>query len=173
VYKCGLRSNHWLKSQFLKTVAGGTSRQTLLEIAGRFVVNDAKKNVKPQALAELERLRQAGYKLVLATASFDFYVELYFEALNMDALVCTRAEFNASDELTGSIDGRNCIGEEKRVRVSALLRETGFDTVARAYSDSEVDLPLLRMAGTAVVVDPKPATRKVAGSMQYDVVSWR
>ena len=76
-YKTGLRSNHWLKAKYLGTVAGGLGGERLEAISTEFCAHTVQKNFKPEALAELKRLKEQGFQLVLATASFDFYAVSY------------------------------------------------------------------------------------------------
>ncbi|OED43398.1 hypothetical protein AB833_03890 [Chromatiales bacterium (ex Bugula neritina AB1)] len=172
-YKLGFKSNHWLKARFLKAIAGGLSRAELEEFATSFTQITFDNNIKPEALAELQRLRDSGYMLVLATASFDIYVSKLFDALGMDKLFCTIAEFDADDRLTGELKTLNCIGEEKARQIKAWLQDTTRAEVDRAYSDSAVDLPLLALAQRAIVVDPKTATARVAAKLNYPIVRWK
>jgi len=154
-YKTGLRSNHWLKAKYLGTVAG------------------VQRNFKPEALAELKRLKEQGFQLVLATASFDFYVSGLFAALNMDFLLCTKAALDDTGSLTGALDGKNCIGDEKANRVRQMCAEKSWPSIERAYSDDIVDLPLFQMARVALVVDPRPLTESRAGALGYQILNWR
>lgn len=172
-HKAGYRSNHWLKAKFLGTVAGGLGGYKLEEICREFCIRTAAKNFKPSALAELNQLREDGFQLVLATASFDFYVHGLFELLNMDHLLCSKAQLDSNGKLTGALDGRNCIGAEKANRLRDLCAEQGWPKIERAYSDDIVDLPLFQMAEKALVVDPKPATESQADGLGYEVINWR
>jgi len=172
VYKAGLRTNHWLKVRFLRTVAGGLGGQRLEDLCSEFSQNTIKNNFKPQALAELQRLRESGYALVLATASFDFYVSRLFDALSMDYLVCTVAKRDRAGRITGEIDGKNCIGKEKAERLRILCNEQYWSSIDRAYSDDIVDRPLFELASVALVVDPKPKTEKLASGLGYQLLSW-
>lgn len=173
VHKAGFRSNHWLKAKFLGTVAGGLGGSELEEICQEFCAHTAANNFKPHALAELDRLRADGFQLVLATASFDFYVNGLYALLNMDYLLCSKAELDGDGRLTGALDGRNCIGVEKANRLRDLCVEQGWHRIELAYSDDIVDLPLFQMAEKALVVDPKPATESQADCLGYQVISWR
>ncbi len=173
MFKSGLRTNHWLKAKFLKAICGGLDKKVLDDLAGTFTAETFKNNIKPLALAELDRLRSEGYLLVLATASFDFYVTRLFSELGMDKLFCTAAEFDHNDRLTGSLATTNCFGKEKARRIKSWLAEQGATEVDLAYSDSKVDLPLLLLARDSVVVDPKTATERVAAEFNYKVVRWK
>ena len=172
-YKCRLRSNHWLKARYLGAVAGGLGGVQLDKLCAEFSELTLKNNIKPEALEEIHRLREQGYLLVLATASFEFYVRLIFEALEMDELLCSKAEYDCSGRLTGELDGSNCIGEEKASRVLKLLGQFDSPTLERAYSDDKVDLPLFRLCAHALVVDPKAATEKVATANGFQVLRWK
>ncbi len=172
-YKLGLRSNHWLKARFLGTVAGGLGGVRLETLCQEFSAQTVQNNFKPKALEELKSLKGQGYVLVLATASFEFYVTLLFKALDMDHLLCTKAQFDNTGGITGKLDGKNCIGLEKAKQVENLLTSFQWQHVDRAYSDDKVDLPLFKMAAVALVVDPKPATELVAGDEGYEVLNWR
>ncbi len=171
-YKTGLKSNHWLKAKFLGTIAGGLGGERLDVLCEAFAAQTVKNNIKPQALQELKKLKQQGYVLVLATASFEFYVSLLFKSLDMDHLLCTKALFDNTG-ITGALDGKNCIGAEKARQVESLLSRFQLKCVDRAYSDDKVDLPLFKMAKVALVIDPKPATALVAGDEGYQILKWR
>ena len=173
VHKAGLRSNHWLKARYLGAVAGGMDRADLEVLCKLFVSRTLTNNVKQPALNELSRLRAEGYLLVLATASFGFYVRSLAAELGFDEVLCTEAVFDGNDRLTGKLDGENCIGAEKARRISTLSSERQWADIELGYSDSKVDLPMLEMVGRALVIDPKAATEKVAAEKGYEVLHWR
>ena len=173
VHKAGFRSNHWLKARYLGAVAGGMTRAQLDEICKPFVERTMRGNIKQPALDELKRLRSEGFTLVLATASFGFYVRSLAELLEFDEVLCTEAVFDHNDRLTGALDGKNCIGDEKARQIQQLATERGWGAVEVGYSDSKVDLPMLELAGQALVIDPKTATEKIAGEKGYEVLRWR
>ena len=173
MYKSGIRSNHWLKARYLGTVAGGLHRAELDSLAESFSQQSFEKNIKPEALQELSELKARGYTLVLATASFEFYVSKLFVLLKMDYLLCSSAVFDSRDCLVGKLAGKNCLGAEKARRVRELCAEQQWSGVELAYSDDMVDEPLFELADTALVVDPKPMNESKARSMGYRVLNWR
>lgn len=172
-HKAGLRSNHWLKARYLASVAGGIGQGELSAMADQFVDLTLAKNIKRPALQELSQLRSEGYVLVLATASFGFYVHTLAERLNFDEVLCSEAEFDAHARLTGAISGNNCIGTEKARRIKALAAEKGWGGLELGYSDSRVDLPMLELVDTALVVDPSRRTAKIANERGYSILRWR
>ena len=173
LHKAGFKSNHWLKAKFLGTVAGGLGGVELENICKEFCVNTFERNIKPKAISELNSLRSQGYTLVLATASFSFYVERLYEELNMDYLLCSKAKLDANDRITGALEGKNCIGSEKARRLQLLIEAQNWNKIERAYSDDIVDLPLFKMAENAFVIDPKAATKDSANKLDYPVLTWR
>jgi len=172
-YKTGLRSNHWLKARFLGTVASGLGGDRLEKMSTEFSARTVQNNFKPKALTELKRLKEQGFILVLATASFDFYVDKLFTALDMDYLLCSKAALDEAGVLTGAMDGENCIGPEKARRLRQLCAEKGWLSIERAYSDDIVDLPMLQMAIEALIVDPKSLTESRATALGYQMLIWR
>lgn len=172
IYKSGMRSNHWLKARFLRLVVGGTKEAELHCLARKFCTLTMQSNVKKGALDEIQWCRDNGYIIVLATASFGFYVKEIAEAMGVDELLCTTAAVDHEGRLTGEIDGFNCIGDEKARRVKNLQSERGWSKIGRAYSDDKVDLPLLIMAETALVIDPKSATEIVADHHGFKIKRW-
>lgn len=173
MYKTGLRSNHWLKAKYLGTVAGGLGGHELEKISAEFCAKTVAQNIKPKAMAELARLKAQGVTLVLATASFSFYVECLSAELKMDHLLCTKAKLNTKGGITGAIDGKNCIGVEKANRLKLLMESQGWNYISSAYSDDIVDLPLFTMAEKAFVVDPKTKTAARAEELGFPVLAWR
>jgi len=173
IHKAGFKSNHWLKARYLGAIAGGLNRSQLAEYSEQFVAHTMTKNIKSQALKELCRLREEGCVLVLATASFGFYVRGIASELGFDELLCTEALFDREDRLTGKLDGKNCIGPEKASRIRELMKDRAWDTIELGYSDSKVDMPMLEMVGTPLVIDPKAATAKIAADKGFAVLRWR
>jgi len=91
----------------------------------------------------------------------------------MDHLLCTASVVDGAGCLTGEIDGKNCIGDEKAKRVAAMVESFGWTRVDSAYSDDRVDLPLFEMAVTAFVVDPGAATESLAKQRDFQILNWR
>lgn len=172
LYKTGLRSNHWLKAKYLGTVAGGLGGHELENICAEFCARTVAQNIKPKALAELSRLKAQGVTLVLATASFSFYVECLSAELKMDHLLCSKAKFDTEGRITGALDGKNCIGAEKANRLKLLMDSQGWKNIDSAYSDDIVDLPLFSLAEKAFVVDPKTKTAVRAEELGFPVLAW-
>ena len=107
----------------------------------------------------MERLREhkaRGDAVVLVTASPSCYMEVAAQRLGV-ALLATPADG------AGRVIGKNVKGEEKPRRVLAWLSEQPFEAdlaASHSYGDSGSDLPMLRMVGHPLRVNPKRALRR-------------
>ena len=111
--------------------------------------------------------RREGKILEMVSASTENYMRFAAEALGFDALLATPIEPD------GAIR-RNCKGETKVRRVEAWLAEKSLtaDFVSScAYSDSKSDLPMLRLVGHPVQVNPRKKLRKLAPEMETE--NWK
>ena len=140
--------------------------------ADAFVAACVAGGLRPGALRAIAGHRAQGHNLILATASFDFYVEPLGRELGFDSVVATRSAWDRSGRLLGRIDGENCYGAEKLRRLEEALPDLRSNYRVVAYSDSHVDLPLLRWAHEGVAVNPSRRLRRRARSGGLDVVDW-
>lgn len=134
-------------------------RKTALETA--FALEQLLPAVYPEAKAEIARCKEEGKILLLISASTENYMQHIASALGFDALICTPV---AKD---GTV-GPNCRGEEKKKRLDAWLKDNGITPdwpASSAYGDSFGDLPLLRLAGHPVLINPKKKLRRAAPQM--------
>ena len=117
--------------------------------------------VYEQGKACLERHRAEGRLLMLVTASTENYMRYAAEALGFPVLLATPL-------LPDGKIGENCKGEEKVRRIQDWLKEQGMEADfagSWAYGDSKSDLPMLRLCGHPVQVNPKKALREAAPEM--------
>jgi HAD superfamily hydrolase (TIGR01490 family) len=93
--------------------------------------------------------------------------------LGIPFVLATRPEIRAG-RYTGDISGVYCSGSGKVTRAAAFCRERGIclDNAAY-YGDSLADIPLLKAAGGAYVVNPAPALRETAEREGWQILQWR
>jgi phosphatidylglycerophosphatase C len=172
-FKCGRLSNETLKCRFLAAVMGGCSRTEVELYTAGFVEICMTRMVKPAARARIARHRRQGHRLVLASASLDFYVEALATRLGFDDTVCTRAAW-VTNAIAGSLAGPNLLGESKLAAVKQTLAiDADRREVMFAYSDHHSDLPLLLFAKYGVAVDPTPRLSAAAAVFGLPVERWR
>jgi phosphatidylglycerophosphatase C len=91
----GQRDNTWLKVTFLRAILSGVPRPVLEAWTEAFLDRILAKGLRPGSLRAIERHRAAGHRLVMVTASLDFYAEPLSRRLGFDAVLCTRAAYDA------------------------------------------------------------------------------
>lgn len=108
----------------------------------------------PELQAELERHRREGRRLVLTSASPEFYVREIAAQLGFDHAFGTPVVLEPRQPLVPDIDGENNKREVKLARLEAAGLLPCDQANSWAYSDSMADLPLLQLAGHAVCINP-------------------
>ena len=170
-HMAGLRDNAWLKTQFLAAILGGIDRSELQLLTGAFVEDLQRHGLRDRARGAINAHRAAGDFVVLATASFDFYVTEIGRTLGFDAVVCTRSEWS-EDRLVPVLPTGNCHGIVKADRVKDLLASLPAPGRLTVYTDSHVDLPILAMADDPVTVNPTRRLAVLAAERGYRVEDW-
>jgi len=146
------RDRDALKEIACRAFAGMDGR-SLDELGARFAAKVESRHLRADARARVQRHRELGHTVILASASLDPYLEPLGERLGVDAIVCTRLERTSNGRLTGRLVGENCRAAEKARRVEAWLETHGLaDAELWAYGDSASDRELLARADRPVWV---------------------
>lgn len=129
------------------------------------------------ALDQIAADREAGYRLLLATASFHLYVDAIARRLGIEDVLATRLdEPDGADHIHARVAGDNCYGDAKFARISDWLATNAITRDAahiRAYSDHVSDHPMLHFADEAVATTPSRKLKQLAPKMGWSVVDWR
>ncbi len=152
------------------------ARARLVAAADAYAVRVIERDVFPAAMAQIAADRAEGRRLVLATASNEYYVRAIAEQLGFDAVIATASRWE-DDRLHHRLGGDNCYGDAKRRLIEGWLqRETGGDAHLRFYSDHISDLPVFELAqssgGEAVAANPSPKLRALALQRGWRIVDW-
>jgi phosphatidylglycerophosphatase C len=133
-----------LKSATVDVYLAGLPREVLDQSAAEFAARVAPSLFRPDALEVWRRHRQEGAQLVIVTASPEAVVAPFARILGADLLIGSRLIYDAQDRVGPGLDGRNCRGPEKVVRLRQAL---GPDVrIAAAYGDTDGDREMLAMA---------------------------
>lgn len=125
----------------------------------------------PQMLQLAWEHQDAGRKVFIATASTQDSAEMVAHVLGFDGAIGSKLEVDAQDRYTGRFDGPMAYREGKAARIREVADELGIDLAASyAYSDSESDLPMLRVVGHPVAVNPDAPLLQVAREEGWDVL---
>lgn len=170
------RDRGLLKSRLIRAVMGGDPRSRIEAWSEVFVANLTRgRAFRPAALAMLQAHRAAGDRLVLLSASPDLYVPRIGSLLGFERTLCTELKWDAGapggDRLDGGLRTANRRGEEKS-RCLAWLRTQYPDLPVVAYGNSRSDLPHLRHADRALLVNAGAQARRTAAAAGIPVAHW-
>jgi len=175
-YGAGLIDRAGLKERAQRLMIGGTlSAAASAALGDAFAKRIIATGVYPAALARLAADRAAGYRLVLATASFDFYVEAIAARLGFDAVVATQSVRGTDGVVRATIAGENCYGPAKLRMIEAWLAAAGVArdlAHIRFYSDHVSDAPALGWADEAFAVNPHAPLRALVAERGWAVLDW-
>lgn len=169
-----LASRRWLPlgARVFRRIAflglDGPELRDRLEASGRKLAADPRK-ARPRAVAALREHLAAGDRVVVATGSEERLVQAVLAGLGIDgvAIVASQIELDPVVRIR-----RHCYGAAKCVALAAL----GHERWDVAYTDSLADLPLLRAADRAVLVDATPEMAAAATRLlgrAPELVHWR
>ncbi|MBN8817026.1 MAG: HAD-IB family hydrolase [Sphingomonas sp.] len=130
--------------------------------------------VYDQARARIAADRAAGYRVVLATASYDFYVRPIARALGIADVIATPSTVEG-DRMIARIAGENCYADAKLRMIRAWMAREGIardDAHVRFYSDHVSDAPTLAWADEPFAVNPHAKLRALAAERGWPVLDW-
>ncbi len=145
------------------------------ELVDAFADTIDRDEVMAEARDRIEADRAAGYRLVLATASYRYYAEAIAARLGFDAVVATEVRRDDAGDVVSGVAGENCYGPAKRRMVEAWLAKQGVDRGGahiRFYSDHVSDVPMLEAADEPFAVNPHAPLRKLAAARGWPVLDW-
>jgi phosphatidylglycerophosphatase C len=177
-YSLRLIDRSRLKAINLRLLVGKRFRRTeIAPLAESYADKVVARGLHPAALEQIAADREAGYRLLLATASFHLYVDAIAERLGMDDVLATQLdEPDGADHIHARLAGDNCYGEAKFARIDGWMAAndiTRDNAHIRAYSDHVSDHPMLHFADEAVATTPSRKLKLLAPKMGWQVVDWR
>lgn len=164
-HKVGLIGRTALKHAGMRLLVGRPTPARLDKVAATFAAGRIA-DLQPGARAAMERDRQEGRTVVIATAAYAFYARYIASELHVEHLVASAWQGQGSDQ-------PNCYGPEKLARVEGWLADRDCKNVPlRFYSDSFADAPLLDRAEEAFFVTRNPRRAARAQARGWQVVDF-
>ncbi|NNM28876.1 MAG: HAD-IB family phosphatase [Akkermansiaceae bacterium] len=133
----------------------GMRRERLEELVREFVGHIIPAICYDDLLEELVKENMKGRRVILVSASPEFYVKPIGDALGVDASFGTRVEFGTSVPLFPDFTGGNNKGAVKVARLKEELGIAGPQPDSAGYSDSKADLPMLELCEEITAVNPE------------------
>jgi HAD superfamily hydrolase (TIGR01490 family) len=157
-----------LRTRVLDAIAG--RRRVDLARLNPEVLSGILPMVYPQMLELAWDHQDAGRPAYIVTAASQELAEMLAHVLILDGGIGFRSELD-DGVYTGRAAGPFTYREGKAQAIRELAGREGIDLAeSYAYSDSESDLPMLRVVGHPVVVNPDPALERVAREEGWDVM---
>lgn len=164
-----------LKEKTQRLVMGPDADVAEVErVATRFAREVVDSGIFPEARARIAADRAAGHRVVIATASYDFYVRPIAAALGIDDVIATPGTVE-NGRLIPRIAGENCYGPAKLRMIEAWMANQGIargEAHVRFYSDHVSDAPTLEWADAAFAVNPHGPLRTLAEARGWTVIDW-
>ena len=171
------RRQQWRLLLLPLVVGRSFNRAEIAPLAESYADQVIARGVHAAALDQIAADRAAGYRVLLATASFHLYVDAIARRLGIDDVLATRLDApDGADHIHARLAGDNCYGAAKFARIGEWLADNAItreDAHIRAYSDHVSDHPMLGFADEAVATTPSRALKKLAPQRGWAVVDWR
>ncbi len=154
---------------------GKRHSDALTPVANSFATKTVARNLLPGALPAIAADRAAGRRLVLATASYRFYVAPIAARLGFDDVIATNSIVGLDARIVPKIDGDNNYGPAKLRMIEAWMAMEGIaraDAHIRFYSDHASDAPVLEWADAPFAVNPHRKLRRLARRRSWPVLDW-
>ncbi|MDP2004926.1 MAG: HAD family hydrolase [Rubrivivax sp.] len=146
----------------------------LQQVAARFLDVIVRPMLQAEALALVQRHRDAGDLVAVVTATNDFVTRPIAQLFGVSELIATDLQRDAAGRVTGRIEGVPSFRKGKVARVQHWLAARGLalDDFERStfYSDSTNDLPLLECVSAPVATNPGPALERIAQERGWPVL---
>lgn len=139
---------------FMRLLAGLPAHR-VAGTAADFAEDHLRRRLRPEVHDRIQWHRKQGHRVVIVSASPEYYVRVAGELLGTDGALATRLEVGGG-LLTGRFEGQNCRGAEKYARLAGWLRAEGLHGNGSpppelwAYGNSRGDLRLLHAADHGV-----------------------
>ena len=175
LYHCRFTSAEKSKQAALAFLAGRPRRE-VDRIAKDFCLSELIPNLYPEGVEAIRRHRREGCEVWLVSASTVFYLQPLVRYLHLTRLIGTRMHVDGQGRYSGLIDGHNCRGVEKPLRIEEVLSARGemVDYAASyAYGDTAGDIPMLMLCEHKMAVNPRRKLRRgLRGADGVQTVRW-
>ena len=176
LYLLGTMSRKQLKERNLVLLVGYEPfAAKLKEMAASFADETLDHNILAPALVQIKADRDEGYRIVLATASYRFYVGSIAERLGIADVIATDLRAKDSSAFMAKIEGENCYGPAKLKMVQNWMQHQGYARAAchiRFYTDHVSDVPCLEWADEAFATNAHSALDTLAEAKGWARIDW-
>lgn len=158
-----------LRDRISSSLAG--TRVKDLERLGPDVLAGILPRLYPQVLAIAHEHQDGGRAVYIVTAASHDLAELLARVLALDGAIGSRFSEVVDGVYTGRPTGLFIYGADKARAIEQLAKREGIELAnSYAYSDSASDLPMLRLVGHPVAVNPDAELARVARAEGWEIL---
>lgn len=139
-YKTGIISNQKAKERILAHFFGKMPASEFNKSGNDFAETMLEKYLRPKAMREISKLKEAGFEVVVVSASAENWLRQWTEKNGLQ-LIASRMEIR-KECVTGKLIERNCHGEEKVRRIRSQFALEDYKDIY-CYGDTSGDKPML------------------------------
>ncbi|TPG42428.1 HAD-IB family hydrolase [Sphingomonas koreensis] len=165
-----------LKQTMQRLLLGGSLAPEAVDLAAKgFAERIVATGIFAGARARIAADRAAGYRLVMATASYRFYAGEIAERLGFDDVIATESTIDDRGWLSAKMAGDNVYGPAKLRAIEAWMADHRIDrgdAHIRFYSDHVSDAPVLDWADEAFAVNAHGPLRMLAKTRGWPIIDW-
>lgn len=151
-YFAKLLRNDIAKQIVLKQYLAGYHIDDLFERGQCFSEEVIPTMLRPEGMARLRWHQEQGHECVLVSASMDVYLNAWAKREGFSEVICTTLEKDVDGSVSGKMQGENCHGEEKVVRIKNLMGNI-IPKKSFGYGDTDGDIPMLRFVDEGNMLD--------------------
>jgi HAD superfamily hydrolase (TIGR01490 family) len=152
------------------------SRARIMPAVERYADKVVAGNIRAEALQQIAADKAAGYRLIIASASYRLYVEPIARRLGFDGVIATDHFTQDIDYVRAKIAGENCYDVAKLRMIEAWMAQHGIERKGahvRAYSDHVSDAPMLTFADEGFAANPHEPLAKLAAERGWPILRWQ
>ena len=162
-------ATHELRDRISESLEGTRVRD--LERLGVDVLAGVLPRIYPQVLELAYEHQDEGRRVYIVTAASQDLAEMLARVLAFDGAIGSQFSEIVDGVYTGRPGGLFVYGSEKARAIEQLAERDGLDLASSyAYSDSASDLPMLRLVGHPVAVNPDKALARAAREERWEVL---
>lgn len=161
--------NHWL------LMGGRQSAERVATTAESFAAKIVPNECYQSALDQIEKEKAEGRRVLLATASYAFYVRAVAERMGFEEIVATRVRRSPDGDVLAGVRGENCYADAKLRMVEQHLATEGIDRAdahVRFFSDHHSDEPCFAWADEAYAINGKGPMIRLAKKRGWESLRW-
>ena len=141
------------------------------DLIGDFFDKYLKRHIYHKGKELVRQLKASGKRIILVSAAINPIVERFAKEIDIKEYICTQIQ--VKDGLfTGKIEGVPIHGEEKVSAISGykVHNKISFEK-SEVYTDSISDLPLMRLVGKPVAVNPDSKLLSIAKKEGWNIIN--